>query len=223
MNKYMSTRDTLLALRQFVSEDEESAAVIAELTAQLSDAAAARAARMLDVLCTLEDYIDQQSEIHGFSADLERLVVVSRDKQVDKQADQFAVAKPKEAVAAKKSTKKPPAKKPPAKKQKVAQRTNASGPAKAKGYPGSFTPTRDLSEKEQQFVDILIQRWPMFTTPKLLVRMGALPAADHVSTKVNSLRNKGVPIQSARQARLADESVGDKAIGYRLIHDEDED
>jgi len=205
MKKSLSTRDALLKIRQFVIDDGDRAIQIKNLGDRLTTAISARANAATEALGVLESYVAHQSEVHGFNSDLENLVAVTAkqskpDKAVVKKVKKKAKKKAKKKVTKKQST------------------------AKTRRAPGgeTFTTSGDvrienLSPKEVQFVALLDSRDRKFTTPAMLVNKGVIPAKPHATAKVNQLRKKGVPIESARQARANDDEVSRKARGYRLI------
>ena len=203
--KALNTRDALLALRTVVAEDAEKAEETLILLARLNSAIDARAEAVASALTTLEGYIGLHTQMHGFDPELEGLAVSTSASSVSDVGVPTKKATKKRRSAKKKTTK------------KQSMSAVAARPAKAKGYPSQLDQSIKLSEVEQEFVDVLLARWPRFTTPKFLMRAGILPAANHVTAKVNQLRKKGVPIESARQARQADGRVSPKARGYRLI------
>jgi len=126
--------------------------------------------------------------------------------------------KRKKKVTKKRVTKKKAAKKKVTKKQSVVvERSLPTRRLQASGWTGKLHESIELSPKEQDFVDALVERSPVFTTPQFLVRKGILPAPNHVTAKVCQLRKKGVPIESARQARETDKDVSPLDRGYRLI------
>ena len=198
MKKNLSTRDVLLNVRQFVADDGERGQRIQELNDQLSNAIATRANAASDALNILKDYLSHQSEVHGFNNDLENLVVAT--------AKQSKPGPKKVTKKAKKATKKVT--------KKRSTRRGRSGK--------TFTTSdevriKNLSPKELQLVELLNDRDRKFTTTKMLVGKGIIPKENHATAKVNALRKKGAPIESARQARANDDSVSKKARGYRLI------
>ncbi len=200
MKKNLSTRDVLLKVRQFVAEDGARAEMIAELSDQLSQSISDRANSASEALTVLENFLAHQSEVHGFSNELENLVVATAKQ-----------SKPGRKKAKKKASKK--TKKRVSKKQSK-RRKRATGVA--------YTTSADvrienLSPKELQFVTLLDSRDRKFTSTKMLVNKGVIPKPTHATAKVNQLRKKGVPIESARQARDNDDEVSKKARGYRLI------
>ena len=93
----------------------------------------------------------------------------------------------------------------------------SGGPQTATGWNGQLAVGIELAPKEQDFVDLLTEQWPTFVTTKSLVREGIIPKVHHATSKVNQLRKKGIPVESARQARVKDETISAKAQGYRLI------
>ena len=192
----ITTRDALLALRQYLKEDEESKAIIADLAGRLSDALSARSSRIEDMFSTMEAYVEAQSAAHGF--------------------DQ---SKPPVVKAAKKTAKK----RSPSKKKKKKKRTKKraskkrSTTAARPGWQGKIDKDTELSEKEQELINLLRDRWPLFTSTDLLVEREIVPHKTHVSPKITQLRRKGVPIESARQARTNDPLVSMSESGYRLI------
>jgi biotin operon repressor len=194
MSKNLSTRDALLELRKVVESDAERVARINKLADELDREIAERSKSVAAALSTLEGYVALHTKLHGFSPELESL----------------AAASPSNPVSNLKKSKKKFTRKKKVKKQ-------SSRTAVATGvWPGSLGDI-DLSEKEQLFVDILTEAWPGFTSPQELTRRGAIPKANHVTAKVNQLRKKGVPIESAKQARAADPEITTDSKGYRLI------
>jgi biotin operon repressor len=193
--KNLSTRDALLVLRKVIAADAEKAEKINELTSQLNKAVSSRAAAVEAALGTLEGYVALHSQMHGFNNDLEELA----------------------ATASRPAKAKTSAKKKKKKKKKTRSPVGESLPQRSTGWPGRLASSIELPEKSQLFVDILTQRWPVFTSPQWLARQGAISTAAQVTAKVNALRKKGVPIESARQARGTDPSVSKKARGYRLV------
>ena len=162
-----------------------------------------RAAAVEAALATLEGYVELHSRLHGFSNQLDALVVESEGSTKKR-----SVRKKKGVTKTKTKVKRAVS---------LTGRTPPVRKARATGYKGRLDETIELSEKEQQFIDVLIERWPLFTTSQFLVRKGILPAPNHVTAKVNQIRKKGVPIESARQAKQQGEHVSEKARGYRLI------
>jgi len=78
--------------------------------------------------------------------------------------------------------------------------------------------TIKLSPREQEFVDLLDENYPLFTSPAEMFEHGIVPAPSHTTAKVCQLRRKGVPIESATQARLRDaDDAFEGDVGYRLI------
>jgi len=209
MKKTLSTRDALLQLRTIVSADAEKAEKIETLVRELNATVSARSEALEAALGTLEGYVTLHSEMHGFNADLEELAAsATRQTRVAKKAQKgVAASATRQAKAAK-----------AAKKQKQVQSGGRNGgPQKATGYPGELAESISLSTREQEFVDLLSARWPTFVTPQTLVRKGIIPKPNHVTAKVNQLRKKGVPIESAKQARASDPELSTKTRGYRLI------
>ena len=201
----LSTRDALLQLRTIVSADAEKAEKIETLVRELNATVSERSEALEAALGTLEGYVTLHSEMHGFNADLEELAAsATRQTRVAKKAQKgVAASATRQAKAAK-----------AAKKQK---RVQNGGPQKATGYPGELAESISLSTREQEFVDLLSARWPTFVTPQTLVRKGIIPKPNHVTAKVNQLRKKGVPIESAKQARASNPELSTKTRGYRLI------
>jgi hypothetical protein len=203
----ISTRDALLALRKLHAEDAENRARIVDLTTQLNDALDVRAARLEDALATLEDYVAYQSEAHGFNPILEDLVAKTK---ATKKTAKTAKKKAKKKVTKKK------AKKKKKKVTKKASRTTVRQP-RATGWQGSLDETISFSEREQRAIDLFVQQWPRFVSPTALVAKGIISVRNHASPLATQLRRKGVPIESAAQARSDDTSISDKLSGYRLI------
>ena len=199
MAKEINTRDALLQLRRVVVEDAERSAKLKALDEERDALQAEKTAALQAALDSLEGYVELQSRLHGFSGALENLVVETGGKT--------------QSVRKKKEKKK--------EKVEVVATTGRSAPTRrlrATGYPLTLDETIVLSPKEQDFIDILAARWPLFTTPQHLVRKGVIPKPNHVTAKVNQLRKKGVPIESARQAKQdGAENLGNKPRGYRLI------
>ena len=202
VKKNLSTRDVLLKVRQFVAEDGARAELIAELSDQLSQSISDRANSASEALVVLENFLAHQSEVHGFSNELENLVVATAKQ-----------SRPGRKKATKKTSKK-------TKKKVTKKRSTSKRRKSADGV--TFTTSADvrienLSPRELQFVTLLDSRDRKFTTTKMLVSKGVIPRKDHATAKVNQLRKKGAPIESARQARDNDDEVSKKARGYRLI------
>ena len=211
----LSTRDALLQLRTIVSADAEKAEKIETLVRELNATVSARSEALEAALGTLEGYVTLHSEMHGFNADLEELAAsATRQTRVAKKAQKGVAASATRQTKATKATKAAKA----AKKQKQVQSGGRNGgPQKATGYPGELAESISLSTREQEFVDLLSARWPTFVTPQTLVRKGIIPKPNHVTAKVNQLRKKGVPIESAKQARASNPELSTKTRGYRLI------
>lgn len=193
----LTTRDALLAIRQFHQEDEESAAIIADLQNQLSDALDVRAQRLHDVYSMLEAYVDYQSTAHGFNSTLEDLVAKTTKKS--EPVKRTAKKRTKKKVSKKRKTTK-----------KVARR-------RPSGWQGELDETITLSNREAQVVRLFRKQWPKFVTPDDLVAKGIVPDRTHASPKITQLRKKGVPIESAKQARRKDDTIDGDVTGYRLI------
>ena len=201
MTKEISTRDALLQLRRVVAEDAKRSVKLKKLDEERAALQAEKSAALTAGLATLEGYVALHSRLHGFSGALEDLVVETEEgkQPVRKRAVTGRVTEGTRTEVA------PPEREFPTRR------------IRATGYPSTLDETISLSGKEQDFVNTLMERWPLFTTPKFMVRKGVIPAPHHVTAKVNQLRKKGVPIESARQARQADGRVSPKARGYRLI------
>jgi len=206
MKKSLSTRNVLLNVRQFVADDSERGQRIQELNDQLSAAIATRANAATEALNILKDYLSHQSEVHGFNADLVAPAV---------GFNPVALA---QLGATKKVTKKTKKKKKKVTKKVTKKRsTRRSGRAGKTFTTSDDVKIRNLSPKELQLVELLDDRDRKFTTTKMLVGKGIIPKENHATAKVNALRKKGAPIESARQARANDDRVSKKARGYRLI------
>lgn len=214
MAEELSTRDALLKLRRVVSDDSDRSEKIKDLSKQLDEAVTERAAAVEAALATLEGYVELHSRLHGFSNQLDALIVESK-----------ASGKVQSVRKKKKATKKIKPKIKPKIKSKIKSkepgsltgRTLPPRKDRATGYKGKLDETIILSEREQQFVGVLTERWPLFTTPEFMVRKGIIPKSNHITAKVNQIRKKGVPIESSRQAKRRGEHVTDKSRGYRLI------
>ena len=201
MTKTLNTRDALLKIRQFVTDDSTRAQKINELGSQIAKAISERTEAAAGVLGLLEGYVAHQSAVHGFDNDLEKL-----ESGFDEANLKRVAVKTSKVKTIKKVTKKRSTVKTQARASSGAQFTSSSG--------DEF---ENLSPKELNFVELLCERGPRFTSTKMLVSKGIIPAKPHATAKVNQLRKKGVPIESARQARVNDQDVSSSARGYRLI------
>ena len=74
-----------------------------------------------------------------------------------------------------------------------------------------------MSPLELKVLNTLTSRWPQFSSTKFLARKKTVAHHSHVPATINRMRKKGVPIESAKQARVNDKSVPLDVSGYRLI------
>ena len=214
MSKTLNTRDALLALREVVNTDTAKAERIEGLLGLLNEAVQERVRTVDAALSQLENYVEVQAKLHGFSIDVDRILVASTsDDPAEKMANTRRVAKKK---ASKKKTKRRTKRKKKSTK-KVAKKQSRGSTGTVTSYPGTIDSTIFFSAVEKRFVDLLRAQWPEFVTVEQLSELGILKQNNHVTAKVNQLRKKGVPIESARAARKRDDSVSPDATGYRLV------
>lgn len=212
-------QNSLLELKRCLTEASAQEEKIRQLSGDL-EVANERRARAVDAAQELlEGFVSTQHELF---TNLGELMAQAGVRVAGKTAPPAPSSTPKKAKAKKKkkTVRKPPKK---AKKQKVVNRSTETGRVmpvrtkKALGYPSKLDESIKLSAHAAAFVEVLRQRWPLFTTPDYFVRKGMLPATNHITAKVNGLRKKGIPIESARQARESDPSIASTERGYRLI------
>lgn len=201
MSNELNTQESLEELRRQLTEAAEQETLIKDLNQQVDAATEKRAAAMAAAHEILEGFVEVQDKIFTNLSELMGSMHVHPEK-------------PK-ASSKKKSGKKASPKK--AKRKAATKRTPPTRSKKALGYPDVLDSTISLSPRESEIVDIMKSRWPLFTTPEYFVRKGLIPQKNHITAKVNQIRKKGVPIESARQARESDTTVTTKDRGYRLI------
>lgn len=199
MSKDLSIRGALLELRQFVADDAGRKARMAELSAELNKAVDDRVAAAKRV-------VDTWTKLTGFDGQLDALLVAggsAKQSKPRKKGKRKATkqSKKKDRVETKQSTVK----------------TRRGGRPSAQGFPGELDVTISLSPVEQKLSDLLVERWPLFTSPTMLVYKNILTAPNQAGATINRLRQKGLPIESAKQARKNDSEISSKQVGYRLI------
>jgi hypothetical protein len=200
MSETLFARSTLLGLRRIAEEYSQKVRAVEAAIAAVEGAFSSSA-----------EEVEETAE----AVESPPLPVAFRKDAVQEMINSALAGAPKRR---KKTTKKKKKRKKATKKQSVvAERPLPTRQLKATGWTGKLHESISLSPKEQDFVDALVERSPVFTTPQFLVRKGIVPAPNHVTAKVSQLRKKGVPIESARQARETDENVPELARGYRLI------
>ena len=238
--KKLITRKTLSRIRDFISEDAGRAAKITSLSKQLNTAVNERSkaaevtlglleAFAEDSLGILETYVTRQPDMSIINNGLKNIEddiikVQNRFAQFDNLKE--TLKSNNITITSDNGTKKKPAtkkklatkKKPATKKVNTIKSKLNGGPLKDLGYPDDFCESIKLSEKQQKILDVLLKHWPLFMTPKTMARKGIIAAPDHSSGRVNELRKKGIPIESATQARKIDSSISTKSRGYRLVH-----
>ncbi|MGD9727498.1 MAG: hypothetical protein AB7L09_03135 [Nitrospira sp.] len=189
-----NTLEMIRALQRFSRDDDQSAATIRNLMDQLSDAMEARASGIQDALLTLERYASHQAEVHGFdpSPDVRAVATTERAKKKAKRTTKKKVTK-KRSVA-----------------------VNPT-PAPVACWPGILDETILLSAREERALELLKGCWPRFTEHHVFASAGIVGDIEHVSALIHHLRKKGVPIESAVQARRNDKSIAKSETGYRLV------
>jgi hypothetical protein len=194
----LSIRNALIELRNFLEEEPERKDRIEALSRELGELIADRRQKA-------DSLIAMWIRLFGFEHDEAKAFV-------DGVEPAKAPVDPpkKERRSSKKKRKK-------RKKRNSVKKSTVAIPARAKGYPNEIDETIPLAELESRFVDLLKQRWPLFTTTHMMVKVGVIKSRDQATCKVNRIRKKGVPIESARQARESGASVSSKITGYRLI------
>ena len=191
MSKDLSIRDALLELRQFVAGEPKRKARIAELSCELDKAVG-------DRLAAAERVVVTWTRLIGFDDALDGLLVETSAEN----SEEFEVAPTKG------STKKSVVKKKKASKSGVVVNGN---------YPNTIEPAVKLSPLEENVLEILGKKWPGFVTAKTLARKRVLGHHTHAAATISRMRKKGVPIESAKQARGSGADVTLKTTGYRLI------
>lgn len=83
-----------------------------------------------------------------------------------------------------------------------------------------FKLSEPLGENEENFFKLLRKNYPNFTKPENFVEKGWVANDKVASPTITRLRKKGVPIESAKQARGRGEDVADNESGWRFIIDE---
>lgn len=218
----LNTIETLLEIRKRLAEVAEHDEEILELRLKLAKAMEARSSAADAVRETLEGFVEYQSRVHGFTNTLDELLEQTkvRPKKAETSEDEPAEKKPR-ARKKKKAKKKARAKRKTT--TTAVRRSSETGRVMPKrrqsatGYPGLIDTSIHLSDNDREFLDVLVERYPLFTTPQFFIRKGISSARNVVTAKVSHLRKRGLKIESARDARKVDPSVTEKDKGYRLI------
>jgi hypothetical protein len=208
MSKDLSIRDALLELRQFVAGDAERKNRIADLTSQLNEA-------VNDRVAAAESVVETWTKLTGFNGDFDSALVGSGSVKTTKKKTT------KKKVTKKKRRKKRVTKKASTavarKKTRRKKRRTVRQKGKPLGWPGQMDLNTQLAPAEQKLVDLLVERWPLFTPATMLVNRGLMGKTNQAGASINRLRNKGVPVESAKQARANDPDVQQGVTGYRLF------
>lgn len=200
----LSIRDALLEVRQFVAEDRERAARIQELLTELTEAVNGRVEAANEVAQALQSLANGVSAVIGFNVDLSGEQLGSAPTN---RAKKLAPA--------------------PTKKQKRSPLAVAValGPEAAEAsVPKPLSPVdlaantqSELSDIERKTLELLKSRWPKFTTPQQFQRAGCVDDKSLAGPTITRLRKKGLPIESAKQARENDPNIRSDVSGWRLI------
>jgi biotin operon repressor len=76
-----------------------------------------------------------------------------------------------------------------------------------------------LGGTEEKFCRLLRKNWPNFTRPEAFEEKCGVANSTVAAPTISRLRKKGVPIESAKQARDRGEDVAETEAGWRLIVD----
>lgn len=110
-----------------------------------------------------------------------------------------------------------------AKPVKQSTKRSTAATSKKTGFRGEVSPETSLSPLEENVLALLQKRWPQFVTPVTLERQKIVGHRSHAAATINRMRQKGVPIESAKQARDGGADISFKTTGYRLISRESAD
>lgn len=204
-------RDALQELRQLITvnkgaaDDQLKYAEEGLARAKASSAAADAAAEVLDLITAQL----------GFSVSLEKVAASSAkgrepepEPEEPEPGEEEPTPKKKKAAKAKVKAKKKAA---PAAPEVVSETADPRF---------RFKLSDELNETDKNFFQLLQKNWPDFTSAGVFVDKGWIKNESVASPVITRMRAKGVPIESAKQARERGEDIEMTTSGWRLIIDE---
>lgn len=191
MSVTMSVKDSLVRMRQIISDERDRSERIHALFCELTDLISGQVSASTE----LEVAIDSLIAALGFE---EFHSSQSGHLPYDETCLLYDGTQNDESQ-------------PTTKKQK-------SSPAKTSSVEATDVIVNvDLSTLENKMLEVLRSRYPLFTTADQFRKYGVVKKSDSAGPTITRLRRKGVAIESAQQARENDHLLSEDIHGWRLI------